>query len=75
MLIGSVFAAGIRASPDTVDPSLLEFLKQQAPGAKYILTVCAGSWVFAGTGLLNGKKATTNKAFFQSIVVRSLTHG
>ena len=63
--------AGARAEPDIVDPSLIEFLKKQAPGAKYILTVCSGSWVLAGTGLLNGKKATTNKAFFKRIVVRS----
>jgi putative intracellular protease/amidase len=54
----------------TIDPSLIEFLKQQAPGAKYILTVCSGSWVLADTGLLNGKKATTNKAFYNRIVVK-----
>ena len=63
------FSTGI-ASPDTVDPQLLDFLKQQAPGAKYILTVCVGSWILAGTGLLNGRKATTNKAFFKRVVVR-----
>jgi len=57
--------------PDAVDPSLLEFLKKQAPGAKYILTVCTGSWILAGTGLLNGKKGTTNKAFFKKVMVRS----
>ncbi|KAF9648219.1 class I glutamine amidotransferase-like protein [Thelephora ganbajun] len=59
---------GIRAAPDTVDPSLMEFLKKQAPGAKYILTVCTGSWILAGTGLLNGRKATTNKSFFRRVV-------
>jgi len=48
----------------------MEFLKKQAPGARYILTVCSGSWIFAGTGFLNGKKATTNKSFFKRIVVR-----
>jgi len=58
----------VHAAPDTVDPSLLEFLKKQAPGAKYILTVCTGSWVLAGTGLLNGKKATTNKSLFNRVV-------
>lgn len=65
------FLIGVHAEPEVVDPSLIEFLKRQAPGAKYILTVCSGSWVLAGTGLLNGKKATTNKAFFKKIVVRS----
>ena len=61
---------GVRAEPEIVDPSLIEFVKRQAPGAKYILTVCTGSWILAGTGLLNGKKATTNKAFFKRVVVR-----
>jgi len=57
-----------KGTPEAVDPSLLEFLKKQAPGAKYILTVCTGSWILAGTGLLDGKKATTNKAYFKKIV-------
>lgn len=62
---------GKEAAPDAVDPSLMEFIKKQAPGVKYILTVCTGSWIFAGTGLLDGKKATTNKAYFTRVVVRS----
>jgi putative intracellular protease/amidase len=70
-VISVLFLTGIHAAPDKVDPSLMEFLKQQAPGAKHILTVCSGSWILAGTGLLNGKRATTNTQLFQKIVVRS----
>jgi putative intracellular protease/amidase len=70
-VISGLLLTGMHAAPDAVDPSLMEFLNKQAPGARYILTVCSGSWVFAGTGLLNGKKATTNKRLFKTIVVRS----
>ncbi|KAJ7497581.1 class I glutamine amidotransferase-like protein [Mycena latifolia] len=44
-----------------------EFIKRQSPGAKYILTVCTGSLILARTGLLNGKRATTNKSAFRSV--------
>jgi len=50
-----------------VDKSLTEFLKRQGPGAQYILTVCTGSWILANTGLLDGQRATTNKAAFRMI--------
>lgn len=39
----------------------LEYLAQSA---EYILTVCTGSILFSCTGLLNGKKATSNKRVF-----------
>jgi transcriptional regulator GlxA family with amidase domain len=52
------------------DPSLLEFLIKQAPGAKYILSVCNGSAILARAGLLDGKKATTNKMQFSEIKAR-----
>ncbi|KAJ7346926.1 class I glutamine amidotransferase-like protein [Mycena albidolilacea] len=44
-----------------------EFIERQAPGAKYILTVCTGSLILARTGLLSGKRATTNKSAFRSV--------
>ena len=61
--------SGNNARPECVPVDLLEFIKHQAPGAKYILSVCTGSWVLAGTGLLDGRKATTNKAAFRSCKV------
>jgi len=58
---------GPGARPHNVLPSLNTFIQKQAPSAKYILTVCTGSWILANTGLLNGKNATTNKASFNTI--------
>lgn len=46
------------------DVSYIEQLKALAESAEYVLTVCTGSLLFAKTGLLNSKKATTNKTAF-----------
>ncbi|KAF7425988.1 hypothetical protein PC9H_008350 [Pleurotus ostreatus] len=59
---------GQGARPEKVPSSLLEFLKRQAPGAKHVLSVCTGSWILARAGLLQGKKATTNKSVFKAVV-------
>jgi putative intracellular protease/amidase len=40
-------------------------MRTLAVNAEYILTVCTGSILFSKTGLLNGKKATSNKRVFQ----------
>ncbi|KAL8292427.1 hypothetical protein RQP46_001039 [Phenoliferia psychrophenolica] len=52
-------------------PALLEFLKASAPRARYIMSVCAGSYILAHAGLLNGKQATTNKFMFKDVVAKT----
>jgi putative intracellular protease/amidase len=49
--------------------ALIQFLKKQQPRAKYILGVCTGVSILAKAGILNGKKATTNKSEFRFIEV------
>lgn len=44
--------------------SFINSLKLLAQKAEYILTVCTGSILFSKTGLLNNKKATSNKRVF-----------
>ncbi|KAJ7282639.1 class I glutamine amidotransferase-like protein [Mycena rebaudengoi] len=46
----------------------IDFIAQQAPKAKYVMSVCAGAVQLGLAGVLSGKRATTNKAFFRDIV-------
>ena len=42
------------------DEEMLDFLRQQAAGAKYITSVCTGSLVLGAAGLLKGYRAATH---------------
>jgi cyclohexyl-isocyanide hydratase len=42
------------------DEDMLDFLRRQAPGAKYITSVCTGSLVLGAAGLLRGFRAATH---------------
>src|SRR6202140_4752902 len=42
------------------DEEMLDFLRRQAKGAKYITSVCTGSLVLGAAGLLQGYRATTH---------------
>jgi len=46
------------------DTVFIDQLKCLSHSAEFILTVCTGSILFSKTGLLNGKKATSNKRLF-----------
>jgi putative intracellular protease/amidase len=65
----STRGAGAHATLQNAADPIVLFLKGQEPGAKYIMSVCTGSWFLAKAGILNGKKATTNKAAFTLIMV------
>ena len=47
----------------------IEFLKKKAPEAKWVMSVCAGSAILALAGILDGKRATTNKFLYKMITV------
>ncbi|MBU8537455.1 DJ-1/PfpI family protein [Falsiroseomonas tokyonensis] len=42
------------------DATVLDFLRRQAPGARYVTSVCTGALVLGAAGLLRGKRATTH---------------
>lgn len=49
------------------DPELKEFLKSRSAKAEITMSVCNGATLLATAGLLDGKKATTNKAFWKVV--------
>jgi len=44
--------------------TLLAWLRERAPQARFTTSVCSGSAILAKAGLLDGKKATSNKQLF-----------
>lgn len=44
------------------DEAVLDFLRRQAAGARYVTSVCTGALVLGAAGLLRGKRATTHWA-------------
>ena len=42
------------------DEPVLDFIRRQAPGARYVTAVCTGALVLGAAGLLRGRRATTH---------------
>jgi transcriptional regulator GlxA family with amidase domain len=53
------------------NPVLLKWLRRQAEDARYVTSVCTGSALLARAGLLDGRRATTNKAAFDWVTSQS----
>lgn len=51
---------GARANETELQP-YFDFIKQQYPNLKYLISVCTGSTFLARAGVLDGRKATSNK--------------
>ncbi|MEM7468509.1 MAG: DJ-1/PfpI family protein [Pseudomonadota bacterium] len=52
---------------ESENAAMLAFLKRREHDADTVMSVCSGSGVLATAGLLDGRKATSNKLFFSAI--------
>jgi len=58
---------GIGTRKEMANPQFIAGLKRLAEASRIVTTVCTGSLLLARTGLLDGRKATSNKRVFQLV--------
>ncbi|KAF2195180.1 DJ-1/PfpI family protein [Zopfia rhizophila CBS 207.26] len=46
----------------------LKYIRETAPKVKHVITICTGSGLAARAGILDGKKATTNKSSWPGVI-------
>jgi transcriptional regulator GlxA family with amidase domain len=59
---------GIGTVPQLYNPVMLKWLQDRGKDAEILMSVCSGSAILAEAGVLDGRKATSNKVFFQLAV-------
>jgi cyclohexyl-isocyanide hydratase len=56
------------------DGAVVPFIAAQAPGARWVTSVCTGALLLGAAGLLRGKRATTHWAYTQLLPLVGAVH-
>ena len=63
-----IIPGGNVRAPETLLEAELDYIRETYPKVQYLITVCTGSALLARTGILDGRRATTNKTSWKDVV-------
>lgn len=64
-LDGLLVPGGFGTVPELDNDALLNFIRERAASARVVASVCTGSALLAKAGVLDGRRATSNKQVFE----------
>jgi cyclohexyl-isocyanide hydratase len=57
-----------------MDEETVAFVRRQAPGARYVTSVCTGAFILGAAGVLKGKRATTHWGYTELLPMVGAMH-